>query len=65
MNKEQVAKLSSFRRNESTVGSAGEGGTGLGLPFCFQIAWLHGSNLDVLSTPGEGTQFMLRLPKQL
>ncbi|HKM38675.1 MAG TPA: HAMP domain-containing sensor histidine kinase [bacterium] len=37
-------------------------GMGLGLPFCRQIAKLHGGQLDVESKPGVGTCFILHLP---
>ena len=36
-------------------------GTGLGLFLCQQIAQRHGGSIDVESTPGEGSEFTLRL----
>lgn len=36
-------------------------GTGLGLFLCQQIAQPHGGSIDVESTPGEGSEFTLRL----
>lgn len=38
------------------------GGTGLGLPACAQIAAEHGGSLTVVSEPGQGSCFTLRLP---
>jgi signal transduction histidine kinase len=38
------------------------GGTGLGLPIAKVIAQLHGGNLEVKSTYGEGTEFIVSLP---
>lgn len=38
------------------------GGTGLGLALVKQIATMHGGSISVVSTPGQGSQFMLRLP---
>ncbi len=40
------------------------GGTGLGLPIARQIAERHGGTLDVESTEGEGTRFLIRLPRK-
>ncbi len=40
----------------------GEGGTGLGLAITQRIVELHGSRLEVESTPGAGTTFAFALP---
>jgi signal transduction histidine kinase len=37
-------------------------GTGLGLSIAFDIVQEHGGTLEVESTPGEGTCFVIRLP---
>lgn len=47
-----------FWRNEIATHS----GLGLGLPFVRQIAHLHGGDVDVTSTVGVGSQFIIRLP---
>jgi signal transduction histidine kinase len=39
------------------------GGTGLGLPVSQQILQAHGGSLSCTSSPGEGTTFVLRLPR--
>lgn len=46
----------------STVGTAGERGTGLGLPLCKDIMDAHGGSLTVESTLGEGSVFYAELP---
>jgi two-component system sensor histidine kinase FlrB len=37
-------------------------GTGLGVPAIEQIAIQHGGGLDIVSAPGEGACFTVRLP---
>lgn len=46
----------------TSLGTAGEKGTGLGLPFCQEIMKIHGGNLTVESNIGEGTVFYAELP---
>lgn len=46
----------------TTVGTSGEKGTGLGLPFCYDIMKAHEGDLTVETRPGEGTTFFVSLP---
>jgi PAS domain S-box-containing protein len=46
----------------STRGTAGEMGTGLGLPFSHDIMKAHGGELTVESAPGKGSVFTAILP---
>jgi CheY-like chemotaxis protein len=53
-----------FRHEEatSTTGTAGERGTGLGLPLSSDIMKAHGGTLSAASIKGEGTVFYAQLP---
>jgi signal transduction histidine kinase len=46
----------------TTTGTAGEQGTGLGLPFCKDIMDAHGGSLSVESEAGKGTVFYIEFP---
>lgn len=46
----------------STTGTAGERGTGFGLPLCHEIMKAHGGELVVESEVNKGTTFYARLP---
>ena len=47
---------------QSTKGTRGETGTGLGLPLCKDFVERHGGTIDVASKPGEGSSFCFTLP---
>lgn len=46
-----------------TIGTAGERGTGLGLPLCQDLIEKNGGTIMVVSLPGQGTTFVVTLPK--
>ena len=63
MTAEQLSRITEpFYRTDRSR-SRSEGGTGLGLSLCKQIADAHGAKLSFRSTPGEGTVAELRLKK--
>lgn len=45
-------------------GFSGDGGSGIGLYICRDIAQTHGGSLEVEHTGADGTTFLLRLPKK-
>ena len=47
----------------TTVGTAGEHGTGLGLPFSLELMKAHGGSLWVESQEGKGSAFFAHLPE--
>ncbi|MBI5177854.1 MAG: response regulator [Nitrospinae bacterium] len=53
-----------FRYDVATTspGSAGEKGTGFGLPFCNEVLRIHKGTLRVESGPGKGTVFTAEFP---
>jgi signal transduction histidine kinase len=57
-----LLNLFSWETRTTTVGSAGERGSGLGLPMCHEFARAQGGDLWAESTSGEGSVFHLRLP---
>ncbi len=57
-----LTDLFKFEKKTSTRGTAGETGTGFGLPLVKEIMQLHGGELEVDSEPGNGCLFSLKLP---
>jgi signal transduction histidine kinase len=55
----QEVKANLFQRFFSTKGT---GGTGIGLMLTKKIVDLHQGQIDVVSDPGKGSLFRLRLP---
>lgn len=50
---------------EAFQGNARKGGTGLGLVIAAELVRGHGGRLELTRSDEEGTEFMIRLPKQL
>lgn len=57
-----LADIFKFEKKTSTRGTAGETGSGFGLPLVREIMQLHGGELSVESMPGKGCLFSLTLP---
>ncbi|MBI5184710.1 MAG: PAS domain S-box protein [Nitrospinae bacterium] len=62
MPKDMLPDLFRHDVKTSMTGTAGERGTGLGLPFSHEIMHAHGGSLEVESTEGVGSVFYARLP---
>ncbi len=58
---ERLAQFFQADRAASTVGTAGEPGTGLGLPLSARFVQLLGGELRAESTPGQGSRFWFRV----
>ncbi len=58
------ALLRLFRHDArvSTPGTAGEKGTGMGLPICNDMVAAHGGRIEVRSSPGAGSEFRVHFP---
>ncbi|HTJ50417.1 MAG TPA: two-component regulator propeller domain-containing protein, partial [Cyclobacteriaceae bacterium] len=63
MTHEQLEKLFSVDKNNVSVGTAGERGTGLGLVITKEFVVANKGDLRVESMPGRGTSFFITLPK--
>ncbi len=53
-----------FYKAEPSRAGAGAGGSGLGLSIVKAIVERHGGSVSVTSTPGEGSEFTIRLPHE-
>jgi len=63
--KEQyLSQLFNMNKRFSTLGTARESGTGLGLPLCKQFVEANGGKLNIQSEEGKGSIFSFTLPKR-
>jgi PAS domain S-box-containing protein len=60
---EDLNKLFKIEEKYTRKGLHGEKGTGLGLPVVHEIIQKHHGTIEVKSKPGEGTLFIITLPK--
>lgn len=61
---EKAKRLFTPEKHQSTVGTDGEKGTGLGLQLCTEIARMNRVKLSLLSTSPSGTTIQLSIPAQ-
>ena len=62
INEEVRNKLFSLETNETTIGTANEKGSGLGLILCKEFVEKHGGKIWVESEEGKGSDFKFTLP---
>lgn len=62
MDLETISKILNSDSIESVPGTFNEKGTGLGLYICKEFVSLHDGDLQILSEPGKGSRFIVRIP---
>lgn len=63
ISKENLEKLFDVGRHYSSQGTAGEKGSGLGLPICKEFVEKNSGTINVKSKVGVGTEFTFSVPK--
>ncbi len=62
MNEETIQKLLDIETYESSKGTDHEKGSGIGFNLCLELMDLHHGNINIESTPNEGTKVILFFP---
>ncbi|WMN12389.1 PAS domain-containing sensor histidine kinase [Marivirga salinae] len=62
MNKKQIRNLFDITKISTSLGTAGEKGSGLGLVICKEFVDRHGGEIWATSEEGVGTEFTVRFP---
>lgn len=63
MNEKEITGLFDQYNYHHTAGTRGEKGNGLGITICKRFVELHGGTIEVKSTPGTGTEFIIKIPR--
>ena len=58
-----IPRLFNIDEKVTTLGTAGERGTGLGLPLCKDMVQRHGGTIEAANNPDGGACFTITLPK--
>ncbi|MCF8366385.1 MAG: hypothetical protein K9H16_11425 [Bacteroidales bacterium] len=65
MSEQEAENLFKLQYRNSSKGTQGETGTGLGLVLCHEFIKKHNGKFSVKSEPGKGSSFCFTLPKQI
>jgi signal transduction histidine kinase len=65
ISEDKQSKIFRIGEKKSTDGTKGEKGTGLGLILCKEFVTKHYGEISVISTPGTGSTFIIRLPHDI
>ena len=65
MTQTQIDRLFKWDTRQSSDGTSGEKGTGIGLLLCYEFVTAHKGNIWAESLPGKGTKFYFSISKEI